>query len=851
MSGKILWKLLLSVVIVGWAVLNLFPLRDTDFDQYILDRATAHKEEFAQVLTRAQEQVKNKESPTLFVALKNMGDTGTYDYLLYFPDVHVADIKNVKKRNEIILRELLRQSQGKIKKGLDLQGGLAFTLKVDPNTFKESGNRQAQMDKAIEIISRRINGLGVTEPIIRASGSGSIEIQMPGISTRDNPEAIDIVKKPARLEFRKVHRSLNPRTIAPDQYPIGYQILFLEEENRQNGETVEIPLFVKRIPEASGEIVKEAYPSVSQMGACRVVMNFTSEGGKRFAQITQNIAEENQATGTIGQLAIVLDGKLYSAPSVREAILGGTAEISGHFTQREAVELANVLNNPLEFELKLGEMYEVGPSLAEDARASSIHSALLGAGLVIAFMIGYYFIAGVVAVISVLFNLIIVLGTLASLHATLTLPGIAALVLTIGMAVDANILIFERIREELKQGKKLLDALEMGYNKAFSTIIDANLTTLLTAGILIWLGTGPVKGFGLTLAIGIGATMFCSLIISRLLLEVLVNKGWIKNLLHFNLFKETSIAFLTFRVPSFICSWLIVLAGVIALFAKGNHVLGIDFLGGEEITLTFREKLSINDIDQVASEHNLGEVSAVYQKIIGENTERLKIQTEEGHGKAMFSTLKETFPEAGLQLIGENIVGASVSKHITRNAFLAVGVSLLGILLYVAIRFEIGYGIGAIVSTIHDIFMTIGIYVLMGGKFSAPMVAAILMIVGYSINDTIVVFDRIREELSLNPNRTLLDIIHLSINRTLSRTILTSLTTLMAATALYAFGAGTVNDFALVFMIGIITGTFSSIFIASPVFYWWHKGDRRHVEEREFLPKYEWDRDSTQQKKPS
>lgn len=855
MSGNYITKAIIITLVLGWSIMNIVPINDTPFDKFITSRVSANNDSFDKIFQKAQDNVDSGKSPSIFVALNQIGLEDKIDFSQFFPEVNLADIKNLEKRNNILLRYLLTESQGKLKLGLDLKGGVAFTLKVDDASLanKDSYSKEQQLNKAIDIMERRINGLGVAEPIIRARGDNSLEIQLPGLSTQENPDVLANLQKPAKLTFHRVHRTLDPSTTPASKTPLGYTIMNLERSNPTTGEITEIPLFVKKVPDMGGSSVKDSGVYQTEFGGFEIALNFTDNGAVRFAEITEAIDAENKLPQyanlpenhplKYGSLAIVLDGQLYSAPRIIQAITAGRASITGKFTQREAFELSNVLNNPLEFELKLEEMYEVGPTLADDARSASINAALLGAGLVVAFMCIYYLSAGLVAVIAVAFNMLIVLGVMASLGATMTLPGVAALVLTIGMAVDSNILIFERIREELKLGKKLNDALYSGFDKAFSTILDANLTTLLTAGILIWLGTGPIKGFGVTLSIGIGATMFCALVVSKLFLEILVKYRVLKNILTFSLFKESNFKFLELRRPAFVLSGLLALAGIFSIYTHRDHIYGIDFLGGDEISINFTQKLGLQEIDEVAANNNLGEIVPVYQTLLGSGAgeEILKIQTHEGQGRAVFDALKATFPEANLQLAGESSIGAAVSGSIKTNALLALGVAMLGILLYIAFRFEIGYGIGAVVSTIHDVVISIGLFVLLGGQFTAPMVAAILMIVGYSINDTIVVFDRIREELLLDPTSSLKKIINHAINKTLSRTILTSLTTLMAALALYIFGAGVINDFALVFMIGIVIGTFSSIFIASPVFYWWHRGNRRNVEAGELRPKYNWE----------
>ncbi len=834
----------MTIAVVGWAVLNIIPPNDTPFEEYIDPQITAENEEFNKLKEKAMKRVESKEEPSLFVALKNLAEEDSIDFQKFIPQIDGSDIKNRHKRNEILLAELLKNSQGKVKLGLDLKGGIAITFKVnetdlDPNQLV----RDDQLSRAVEILRKRVDGLGVAEPIIRLKGENRIEVQMPGISTKDNPNIINVIGKPAKLEFCEVNRTANPQNTP--ETPLGYVPMIEERENSRTGEITEHPYYIKRPPAMTGDIIDEAYAAPNEFGGYRVLLRFTSEGGETFANVTRMIAEKNQSTGVVGQMAIILDGELYSAPTVQQEIRGG-AEITGRFTQREALELANVLNNPLKVGLEYDEIYEVGPSLAEDARDASITAFQIGAFLVIIFMILYYVSAGLVAVISVGLNIIIVFGTLSSLGATVTLPGVAALVLTIGMAVDANILIFERIREELREGKQLSTSLITGYQKALSTIVDANVTTLITAGILIWMGTGPVKGFGVTLAIGILASMFCALVVSRAMLEMLVNTGIVKKMMVKSFLKTTRIPFLNFRKPAFICSWVMVLVGLSAVFINKDHIYGTDFTGGEELILKFEQNLTSQQVTEVALKNDLGEVNSLYQTTIGQGNETLKVTTRVNMGEQVLAALQTAHPDAGLELMGKTTISASVGDEVKWSAIKSISLALVFILFYVAVRFEFGYGVGAVVATVHDILMSIGLYVLLGslgigsGQFSAPMVAAVLMIIGYSLNDTIVVFDRIREELTLNPGMNLRGVINLAINRTLGRTLLTSLTTLLATSALYLWGAGVVIDFALVFIIGIFTGTFSSIFIASPVFFWYHRQDRRHVEERHILPEYDW-----------
>ena len=843
MSGNILWKFLLTAVIIFWCVAEISPLKDRPFEDYILEQATAETTEFASIMERAEARVDSKKSKTLFLALREMGAEDDIDYAVFFPQVNLRDVANQNKRNDILLKHILSSAQSNLRLGLDLKGGVGVTLKIAEDAPGSKFEQAEQLKDAIEIMGSRLDGHGVAEPIIRPVGDDAIEIQIAGLSTKDNPEVLEDLKKPARLEFRSVHETLNPDTTPKNKYPVGYEVLAEENEDRKTGEVFERRMFVKLIPEATGEIVDDAYVSQTQTGGFQINLEMTSEGADILAAVTGRM---------IGKpLAIVLDGKLYSAPTVN-GVLSSRAQITGTYSQREAIDLANVLNNPLAVELRVDQMYEVQPTLAEGARASSINAAQWGAGLVVGFMLLYYFAGGVVAVISALVNIAIVLGVLASLGATLTLPGVAALVLTLGMGVDANILIFERLREELKSGKSIKNATAGAFDKVTSTIVDANVTTLITASILIWLGTGPVKGFGITLAIGICASIFCALVVTRFLVDFLVHRIGLKKVLGMDIFPSKKLDFFKFRKPAFIASWLIVLAGVVSVVVHHDNILGKDFTGGDEMTVAYDQRLGADEIMQVVVDQDLGDVTPIYQSLIGQDVEILKLQTSFDQARPVLKQLQAAFPDANLIETGITQIGASVSKSIQWNALYSVLCALGGILLYVAFRFEVGYGVGAVVATIHDVLMTIGIFVICGelgifvsGQFTAPMLAAILMIVGYSINDTIVAFDRIREELELNPGTDLRSIINLALSRVFSRTLLTSITTLLAALSLYIFGAGVITDFSFIFIIGILTGTFSSIFIASPVFYWWHKGDRRHVEEHQLTPKrYEWESSS-------
>jgi len=837
MFRRNLWKLTLSAGILLWAVWTLTPIQNRDFGTYVASQvSTAKQAEFGKLLTRANARVDAKQAGSLYTALKQIGLEDNLDLSEFFPQLRIEEsLKNKEKRNALVLDEMLKRSKGSVQLGLDLKGGVAVTLEADQSALAKQGvnDKQNKLGKAIEIISNRINGSGVAEPIIRAVGENRIEVQLPGVSLRENPDLLTDLIKPARLDFRLVYEGTRAMLEQPQQVPPGYEVMTTERDDPHTGRATEEYYVVKSVPEMSGENVSRAIATSDQFGAYRVQLTFNSVGAKQFADVTSNNVHR--------LLAIVLDGRLYSAPEIQTAITGGQAEITGKFSFREALGLANALNNPLDVPLQIKEQYEVGPSLAKDAVTSGVKASIIGTAAVCAFMITFYTTGGLVAVTTLAVNILVILAVMSSIGATMTLPGLAGIVLTIGMAVDANILIFERMREEIAVGKTLATANQSGYLKALWTILDAHAVQLIICAIMIWLGTGPIKGFGWTLLIGVLSTLFSVLITAHLIMELLVDSGTIKTIKMFRMLKDLRVDFVRYGKPAAIASVALVLVSVAYVFYQGDRIYSIDFTGGDVISLQFKEKLDIGRIREVAKAAGISDVNPTYISPVGSDRETLKIEAPEGKSGLVYAALQKSFPAAGLDKIGESHIGASIGKEIEWNALLAIGVSMMVILVYIAFRFEFGFGVGAMASTLHDILMNIGIFVLFGHQFSAPMVAAILCVAGYSINETVVVFDRIREELKLNPTGTLRDIINNAIRKVFARTIMTATTTFLAALALFLFGGGVLRDISFAFLVGIVTSTFSAIFIAAQVFYWWHKGDRKHVEaHQDIAPKYEW-----------
>ena len=891
------WKIAVSLAALAVAWYEFHPIAPTPLDQFVPTQVIAQKPAFDKLHTEALERVKrhkdaavaaDQKSVSYFQALRDIGEgrgrAAPVDLRpFFFTEAQIVSEPDQAKRNGIVLKQLLVGSQGRLKLGLDLQGGVSFTLKVDP-TGAESGEKGAgdkssvsrsdMVNQALQVMEQRVNQFGVAEPVLRPVGDLSLEIQLPGEDAANNPDVIDSLKKPAKLEFRQVHRTERPAEterehslrFLPVDPMLGaasaistYEVLAIRDTDDKTGEVRVTRYYVRKAADATGKIIKAASGRSDDGISFYVDMKFTDEGSKKFGDLTAKIAEGNARS--LGQLAIVLDGKLQSAPTVRDAIRGGGATITGSFSREEAVELANVLNNPLEFPLIIQDVTSVGPSLAKDAQGKSVVASLVAVGLVIFFMVGFYVWGGFIAILGMILNLLMILGAMAYFGATITLPGVAALVLTLGMAVDANILIFERVREEAALGKDRSVALREGYARATWTIIDANLTTLLTALILVFMGSGPIRGFGITLTIGIFTTVFTSLVTCRGLQELALSRGVMTRVFGLPVFRPTlDIPFLKFARVAFIASWLIIGLGLTQLAIKGKEAFGKDFRGGESTLVALAPGAAVNtgDIAKLAASIGLADTTVTVQTPVGGGEPTLRIETELTKDKskgefanvaAIVGAIKAKTPEilkdrsasVDKLMLSKEAIGGSVSSELRSNAVWSVILALLGIGLYVSLRFETGFGVAAMVATLHDVLLTIALFVAFGGQFNATLIAAILLIIGYSINDTIVVFDRIREELQANPGRELRDVIHFAINRTLSRTTLTAATVFLCAVALWAFGAGDVRLYGEIFIYGVLTGTFSSIFIASPVFYWWHKGDRKGVDAAELPRTYSWE----------
>ena len=693
--------------------------------------------------------------------------------------------------------------QEKINLGLDLQGGMRLVLKVDIDKIPEEAREDAP-NRALEIIRNRIDQFGVREPLIQRQGKNAIVVQLPGVTDRDR--AIELIGKTALLEFKIVEDSeeLNQRASAGD-IPEGYE---LKQEEKQT-------LLLRKNAELTGDtlISAEVKFDQSRFNEAYIAIEFNSKGAAIFSEVTgQNIGK---------RLAIVLDGKIHSAPRINEKIPSGRASITGRFTVEEAGDLAIVLRaGALPAPIYIEEERTVGALLGRDSIESGIRASLIGVALVLGFMVIYYLFSGIIASIAMLLNFAIVLGVLGWLHTTLTLPGIAGMILVIGMAVDANVLIYERIREELSTGKHIRSAISSGYHKAFTTIMDSNITTLIAAMLLFKFGTGPIRGFGVTLSIGILASMFTAIFVTRIIFDLVTGNKKFTKLPMLQFFKNSKIDFINKRWIAYVASTIILLGGMAIFLARGEKAYGIDFTGGQMQEYRFASPVEIEDVRR--SLVDIGIEDATIQSMEAKN--QVLIKTSEDAASEITKEFKKSFSGNPAELMRVEKVGPSIGKHLRKSARLALLWSLIGILIYVGFRFKnVGFAVAGVIALFHDVFVAIGFLAATGRELNITIVAALLTIAGYSINDTIVIYSRIRENLKLYRKASMKEIINMSVNQTLSRTLLTTLTTLLAVVSIFLFGGEVLRDFSFTLLVGIISGIYSTIYIAAPLIIFWHE----------------------------
>ncbi len=661
------------------------------------------------------------------------------------------------------------------------------------------------LNQSIEVVGRRVNELGTTEPIIQRQGTDRILVQVPGL--QDPQRLKDILGQTAKLTFQMVDQSMPAEEAISGRPPVGSTVMYSTDDPPA-------PYLIENAIIVSGENLVDAQASFDQRTSEPVVsFRFDNRGATRFGQATQT---------SVGRLfAIILDGKVISAPQIREPILGGTGQISGSFTVESANDLAVLLRaGALPADLTIVEERTVGPSLGADSIAAGQFASIVAGLLVVGFMLFAYGRLGLIANIALLANVTLIVAILSVLGATLTLPGIAGIVLTMGMAVDSNVIIFERVREENRHGRSIVQSMDSGFKQALATVVDANVTTLIAAVILFFLGSGPIKGFAVTLGIGIVTTVFTAFTLTRWLVAVWLRRQRPKSMPRGVVRlvpDDTRVSFMALRKYAFALSLVLSLASV-ALFVTVDMNYGIDFRGGSSIEVQAKGgQADIADIRDRLNALDLGEVQV--QEFGSARDVLIRIGTQEGGDVAEQTAVEKvrTSLASDYEFRRIEVVGPTVSSELAFNGAIGVAASLLAMLVYIWIRFEWQFGLGAIISTFHDVILMIGFYVVAGIEFNLTSIAAILTIVGYSINDTVVVYDRVRENLRRYKKTEIPELLDLSMNQTLARTVLTGVTTLFALAALSIWGGEVIQSFTIAMIFGILAGTYSSIFVAGPL----------------------------------
>jgi SecD/SecF fusion protein len=860
---SIRWRIILVVVVILIALFKIYPT---------VNWATLEEQRRAELTERWEQQKEEKRLAIEFWRLpeeERNRETRELEELGKEVPQKPSLFRDMK---DSLVKWWLGDAEQVLPLGLDLKGGIRVELEVE----------EQYIEQVMQKLLTRIDQFGVAEPDIRKLGATRISIELPGATDigrvrklieeqafmqwilvdeelmRVNPtdrllktyeaqvkelEAkydgkVDEYGNPIRWTYAELDDQMHALGLIPDSVILRV----MERRNPRTGKLDRTPLLLRSTPlnpqiltgdELEGNRIRSRLDERRQP-----VIDFTirrdAEGRRKFQEATR---EYNQQKRPIREslresrgwrLAILVDNMVVSAPSIRTEITTPSGVITGMESMAAANDLVVKLRSgSLAVKPTITNIVQVGPRLGADSIRMGVRAALLGLALVVVFMIVYYLKSGVIAVFALCLNILIILAALSTLGATLTLPGIAGIILTIGMAVDANVLIFERIREEFASAKKVRAAISSGYDKAFRTILDANLTTLITAVILYRFGTGPIKGFAVTLSFGILASMFTALFVTRLVFEILLRMRSFEDLRMLRFFSQPSIDFAALAKKALIFSGVIIAIGIASVATNYDSMLGIDFSGGSELLLEFDGDVDVGRVREFV-QNDLGykdaQVRLTDQE--GGRANKVSIQSKDEIEKG---TDRKIEAELGVKLLDSNYtsVGPAYAVTMWKRAIVAMVLSLAGIIIYIWFRFEFVFGIAAVVALIHDVLITLGIFsgVFLFGprQINLPIIAAILTIIGYSLNDTIVVFDRIREDLKIMKRLTFKGIINTSINQTLSRTVLTSLTTLLVVLALLILGGQAVGDFAFAMCCGVVAGTYSSIFIASPILLLFHK----------------------------
>ena len=794
-------RTLITVVVLLVFTLAIHPLFQRDYYETFLGMLKDKQDSEAHQVVKEAKALQDA-NPQLYQsqALLQAADSKGLDLT---KKVNGNDLQD----NRDVMSLIRKNASSSIRLGLDLNGGVEFILQLVPDQeflamFKEDDTNaasreemQARMasefdryrDIAIEILRKRLEGQKIFEAEIAPSGSSYVALRAPVVAKDEKLKLLNLIKMSARLNFRLVHEN-NAELVK--QYladktnfvvPVGYELLTTSEFRPGQEPKVEY-YFVNKIPEMTGKGISNAMATKDEFGQRKIQLRFSQAGAEDFARVTsRNIGR---------QLAIVLDGNLYCAPVVNQAITGGSAEISGRFSDEEAKSIADALvSGSFPFQIKVDAVFDTDPKLGASNVANGIWVGAISLVLVAIFMCG--------------------------------------IILTIGMAVDANVLVFERIREELKSGKSLMNAVDYGYQKAFSAVFDANLTTLITSIILMSVGTGAIKGFAVTLSIGILTSLFTALFVTRLIFDYLFRYTHLSALPMLQFFKKTEFNFNRMWSKAMTISGILILLSIVVFFVRGRSMLGVDFTGGTQVTFTYAEQIPQEKLEAALKKAGY-DATVTYKYNAAAATDNSKVEilvrgdltkanANESPMDHLATLLNKEFPTAKLSNGLESSIGGLIGWEFTKAALLAIAFSIVGIGAYVTLRYEFTYALTSILALLHDVIIVTGIFLALGRTISLTVIAALLTVIGYSINDTVVIFDRIRENASLKTCKTYEENVNLSINQTLNRTMLTSLTTFIVVFVLFLGAGVAINDFVLIMMLGIIVGTYSSVFLAGPM----------------------------------
>ncbi|TXL79524.1 protein translocase subunit SecD [Vineibacter terrae] len=686
---------------------------------------------------------------------------------------------------------------------LEVNAGTDGTITLRPTEADLTARLNAAADHSLEIVRRRIDQAGIAEPTVMRQGASRILVQLPGV--QDPTRIKELLGSTARLSFHMVDET------AGDGRVPGTTLLPLEGSSGQIRIRSRVMLEGDRLVDATAGFDQRSGQPIVQF-------RFDSQGAKRFADITQK---------NVGKpFAIVLDGRVLSAPVIQEPILGGSGQISGHFTTESAKDLAVLLRaGALPAPMKVIEERTVGADLGADAIEQGVTTGLIGFALVFIFMVVLYGRWGLVANLALASNVVLTFAALSLLGATLTLPGIAGIILGVGLAVDANVLINERIREETARGRSAIAALDAGFKRAYSTIVDSNVTTLIATTMLFALGSGPVRGFAITMGLGIMISMFTAVSIVRMIMALWVvwrrpRQFIIRPLLGMRLIPDnTAFRFMRGRFIGIAVSAVLSVSSL-ALFVHPGLNYGIDFVGGTLVEVKTQEPARLDELRRALNGLDLGEVAL--QEAGSPNNVLVRIERQPGDDQAQAAAtdkvkakLAEIAPGSAIERV--EVVGPKVSGELMEAGVLAVALACLAMLIYIWVRFEWQFAVGAIVTLVLDVTKAVGLFAITGLDFNLTAIAALLTLIGYSVNDKVVVYDRMRENLRLYKKMPLRELIDLSINATLARSIYTSATAFLSMLPMALAGGSAVDNFAIPMVFGIVVGASSSVFIAAPI----------------------------------